>query len=60
MPAILVPPSSDHVFRVSEGTLTHNILSLLRRQQILDHMNESGVYNEADLAPFHRRLAELR
>ena len=29
-------------------------------QQILDHMDESGVYNESDLAPFHRRLAELR
>ncbi|PIL25010.1 hypothetical protein GSI_12898 [Ganoderma sinense ZZ0214-1] len=27
---------------------------------ILDHMDESGVYNESDLAPFHRRLAELR
>ncbi|KAF7797505.1 hypothetical protein EIP86_008705 [Pleurotus ostreatoroseus] len=27
---------------------------------ILDHMNESGVYNESDLAPFHRRVAELR
>lgn len=23
-------------------------------------MNESGVYNESDLAPFHRRLADLR
>ena len=29
-------------------------------QQILDHMNESGVYNESDLGPFHRRIAELR
>ncbi|KAI0080140.1 hypothetical protein K474DRAFT_1638137 [Panus rudis PR-1116 ss-1] len=29
-------------------------------RQILDHMNESGVYNESDLAPFHRRLNELR
>ena len=29
-------------------------------QQILDHMNESGIYNESDLAPFHRRIAELR
>ena len=29
-------------------------------QQILDHMNESGVFNESDLAPFHRRVAELR
>lgn len=23
-------------------------------------MNESAVYNETDLAPFHKRLAELR
>jgi hypothetical protein len=23
-------------------------------------MNESGVYNEADLDPFHQRLGELR
>ncbi|KAF8817492.1 hypothetical protein BYT27DRAFT_7199026 [Phlegmacium glaucopus] len=29
-------------------------------RQILNHMNESAVYNEADLAPFHRRLNELR
>lgn len=30
------------------------------QQQLLDHMNESAVYNESDLAPFHRRLGELR
>ncbi|KAF9480504.1 hypothetical protein BDN70DRAFT_877487 [Pholiota conissans] len=29
-------------------------------RQILNHMNESAVYNEADLAPFHKRLTELR
>ncbi|KAF8202212.1 hypothetical protein BJ912DRAFT_1019144 [Pholiota molesta] len=29
-------------------------------RQILNHMNESAVYNEADLAPFHKRLSELR
>ena len=29
-------------------------------QQILDHMNESAIYNESDLAPFQRRLNELR
>lgn len=23
-------------------------------------MNESGVYNESDLEPFHKRIAELR
>ncbi|GLB41744.1 putative protein of unknown function (DUF2408) [Lyophyllum shimeji] len=29
-------------------------------RQILNHMNESAVYNESDLGPFHRRLGELR
>ena len=29
-------------------------------QQLLDHMNESAVYNESDLASFHKRLTELR
>jgi len=29
-------------------------------KQILNHMNESGVYSESDLAPFHRRLGDLR
>ncbi|KAF8909323.1 hypothetical protein CPB84DRAFT_1813050 [Gymnopilus junonius] len=29
-------------------------------RQILNHMNESAVYNEADLKPFQKRLAELR
>ncbi|PPQ91468.1 hypothetical protein CVT25_013725 [Psilocybe cyanescens] len=29
-------------------------------RQILNHMNESAVYNEADLKPFQRRLADLR
>ncbi|KAJ7625650.1 hypothetical protein FB45DRAFT_921957 [Roridomyces roridus] len=29
-------------------------------RQILRHMDESAVYNEADLAPFRRRLSELR
>jgi len=29
-------------------------------RQILSHMNESAVYNETDLAPFHKRLSELR
>jgi hypothetical protein len=36
------------------------LLTEFANQQILDHMNESAVYSEADLAPFHRRLAELR
>ena len=29
-------------------------------QRLLDHMNESAVYNEADLVPFQKRLDELR
>ena len=29
-------------------------------QQILNHMNESALYNEPDLTAFHRRLNELR
>lgn len=36
------------------------MLSISCMQQILDHMNESGVYSESDLAPFHRRLTDLR
>lgn len=47
---------SGHVYfkRFPEFMLTRII------QQILNHMNESAVYNESDLAPFHRRLGELR
>jgi hypothetical protein len=33
---------------------------LICLQQILNHMNESAVYNETDVAPFAKRLAELR
>ncbi|TFK98345.1 hypothetical protein BDV98DRAFT_613811 [Pterulicium gracile] len=29
-------------------------------KQILNHMSESGVYNESDLKPFERRLHDLR
>jgi len=29
-------------------------------QQLLDHINESGVYGESDLLPFKHRLADLR
>jgi cytochrome c553 len=36
------------------------MLALTSFQQILNHMNESAVYNEADLAPFQKRLAALR
>jgi hypothetical protein len=55
----------------SEGTLTIfrerrgrsfpiYILNAFTLQQILNHMNESAVYNETDLVPFHKRLSELR
>ncbi|KAM6496994.1 Protein of unknown function (DUF2408) domain containing protein [Amanita muscaria] len=33
---------------------------LASMRQIINHMNESAVYNESDLAPFAQRLAELR
>ncbi|KAH9935913.1 uncharacterized protein BXZ73DRAFT_45394 [Epithele typhae] len=44
--------------KTREGPATYSQIACLR--QILDHMDESGVYNESDLLPFHRRLAELR
>jgi hypothetical protein len=43
---IVLPNNASHVLMISK--------------QILNHMDESAVYSEADLAPFHRRLAELR
>ncbi|KAL4065942.1 hypothetical protein J3A83DRAFT_336833 [Scleroderma citrinum] len=33
---------------------------LASMRQIITHMEESGVYNESDLAPFQRRLQDLR
>lgn len=30
------------------------------KQQLLDHLAESGIYTEADLQPFAKRLAELK
>ncbi|KAK0467203.1 uncharacterized protein EV420DRAFT_1617323 [Desarmillaria tabescens] len=33
---------------------------LASMRQILNHMTESAVYNESDLAPFQRRLSDLR
>lgn len=33
---------------------------LASMKQLLDHMAESGIYTEADLQPFEKRLAELR
>ncbi|CAL1714834.1 unnamed protein product [Somion occarium] len=44
--------------KTRECPATYSQIASMR--QILDHMNESGIYNESDLAPFHRRLAELR
>ncbi|EPS92808.1 hypothetical protein FOMPIDRAFT_1081719, partial [Fomitopsis schrenkii] len=44
--------------RTKESPSTYSQIASMR--QILEHMDESGVYNESDLAPFHRRLAELR
>jgi len=44
--------------KTKECPATYSQIASMR--QILDHMNESGVYNEADLDPFHQRLGELR
>ncbi|KAJ3548517.1 hypothetical protein NM688_g5289 [Phlebia brevispora] len=44
--------------KTRECPATYSQIASIR--QILDHMNESGIYNESDLAPFHRRVAELR
>ncbi|OAX41236.1 hypothetical protein K503DRAFT_854789 [Rhizopogon vinicolor AM-OR11-026] len=44
--------------RTKECPAVYSQLASMR--QILSHMEESGVYNEPDLVPFHRRLSELR
>lgn len=44
--------------KTQECPATYSQVASMR--QILDHMNESGVYNEGDLKPFHNRMAELR
>lgn len=44
--------------RTKECPATYSQIASMR--QILEHMDESGIYNESDLAPFHRRLSELR
>ncbi|THH04533.1 hypothetical protein EW145_g5450 [Phellinidium pouzarii] len=44
--------------KTKECPATYCQISSIR--QLLDHMNESAVYNESDLAPFQRRLDELR
>ncbi|PPQ62875.1 hypothetical protein CVT24_006273 [Panaeolus cyanescens] len=44
--------------KTRDAPATYSQIASMR--QILNHMNESAVYNETDLAPFHRRLADLR
>ncbi|KAH9852129.1 hypothetical protein C2E23DRAFT_886000 [Lenzites betulinus] len=44
--------------RTRECPATYSQIASMR--QILIHMDESGIYNESDLNPFHRRLTELR
>ncbi|KAI0028676.1 hypothetical protein K488DRAFT_89503 [Vararia minispora EC-137] len=46
------------VGRTKEAPATYSQLASMK--QILGHMNESAIYNESDLSPFHRRLNELR
>ncbi|KIM90620.1 hypothetical protein PILCRDRAFT_812376 [Piloderma croceum F 1598] len=44
--------------KTKDTPATYSQIASMR--QILNHMNESAVYNESDLVPFHRRLNELR
>ncbi|KAG2068704.1 hypothetical protein BDR04DRAFT_739626 [Suillus decipiens] len=44
--------------RTKECPAVYSQLASIR--QLLSHMEESAVYNESDLAPFQRRLSELR
>lgn len=44
--------------RSRESPATFSQLSCMK--QLLDHLQESGIYTEADLQPFGSRLAELR
>lgn len=46
------------VGKTKECPAVYSQLASIR--QIITHMEESGVYNESDLAPFQRRLQELR
>lgn len=45
---------------VQSPVLDRLVMLTVCSQQILIHMDESGIYNESDLNPFHRRLSELR
>ncbi|KZP01417.1 hypothetical protein CALVIDRAFT_532182 [Calocera viscosa TUFC12733] len=42
-----------------EAPATYSQIASIQ-QQLLDHINESGVYGESDLQPFKHRLADLR
>ncbi|EAU90605.2 hypothetical protein CC1G_00989 [Coprinopsis cinerea okayama7 len=44
--------------KTREAPATYSQIASMR--QILDHLNESSIYNEEDLAPFQKRLAGLR
>ncbi|KAE9399924.1 hypothetical protein BT96DRAFT_965514 [Gymnopus androsaceus JB14] len=44
--------------KTRDAPATYSQIASMR--QILNHMNESNVYNEADLAPFRRRISDLR
>ncbi|KZV59758.1 hypothetical protein PENSPDRAFT_659937 [Peniophora sp. CONT] len=44
--------------KTKEAPATYSQLASMR--QILEHMNESAIYNESDLKPFTRRLNDLR
>ncbi|KAL1725282.1 hypothetical protein EV714DRAFT_288025 [Schizophyllum commune] len=44
--------------KTRDAPATYSQLASMR--QILEHMNESAVYSESDLAPFRRRLKDVR
>uniref|UniRef100_A0A0W0FXM3 Uncharacterized protein n=1 Tax=Moniliophthora roreri TaxID=221103 RepID=A0A0W0FXM3_MONRR len=44
--------------KTRDAPATYSQIASMR--QILNHMNESALYNESDLAPFQKRIKELR
>lgn len=56
----IAPVTQAFPYQIATPVNTRTYEANITPQQILDHMNESAVYNESDLAPFHRRLGELR
>ncbi|KIK61634.1 hypothetical protein GYMLUDRAFT_84776 [Collybiopsis luxurians FD-317 M1] len=44
--------------KTRDAPATYSQIASMR--QILNHMNESAVYNEADLVPFRKRISDLR